>query len=296
MKTCQCDRSAKFVINEPLALKAVLGRQYCIMIFRKLLPFALVASVALPSTGQAAPQVLAVMASLSPQPVLCGSAVCTTSFTSYCLQRERDVPTTGQAYIPTHEKAFTLIITRKDGSEVKVPAMQNVAFASARGYSSVRVMVPRDVITAHDGVSATIVAAAGASLVPEPVAGDPNPITEAEIAFATKSLREHGQDIVDATPDAKAAQIVNRIAATIIPKMPASNEALEELWHNAIDGLGPVRPASADAIEKARGIYDWCKDRSSYHSMGGVKSCLEFKHDDTIMKLNSDYWESQPGY
>lgn len=266
------------------------------MTFKKLLPFAVVASVAFPSTGYAAPQILAVMASLSPQPVHCGSAVCTTSFTSYCLQRERDVPTTGQAYTPTHEKAFTLIITRKDGSEVEVPAMHNVAFASARGYSSVRVTIPKDVITSRDGVSAKIVAAAGASLMPEVVPGDLNPITEAELAFATKSLREHGQDIVDATPDAKAAQIVNRIAATIIPKVPASNEALEELWHKVIDDLGTTRPAGADAIKRARGIYEWCKERSSYHSMGGIKSCLEFKHDDTIMKLNTDYWESQPGY
>lgn len=256
----------------------------------------MVATVALPASGHAAPQILAVMASLSPQPISCGNTVCTTSFTSYCLQRERDVPVTGQAYTPTHKNAFTLIIARKDGTEVKIPAMENVAFTSARGYSSVRVIIPRDVITKHGGVSATIVAAAGASLAPEAIPGDENPISEAELAFATKSLREHGQDIVDATPDAKAAQIVNRMAATIIPKMPATNESLDQLWHDVIDGLGTARPATADAILKARGIYEWCKGRSSYHSMGGIKSCLEFKHDDTIMKLNTDYWESQPGY
>lgn len=256
----------------------------------------MVATVALPASGHAAPQILAVMASLGPQPISCGDSVCTTSFTSYCLQRERDVPTTGQAYIPTHEKAFTLIIAREDGSEVKVPAMDNVSFSSARGYSSVRAIIPKDIITAHGGVSATIVVAVGASLIPEPTPGDKNPISEAELAFATKSLREHGQDIVDATPDAKAAQIVNRMAATMIPKMPASNDALEQLWHDVIDGLGTSRPAGADAIQRARDIYEWCKGRMSYHSMGGIKSCLEFKHDDTIMKLNTDYWESQPGF
>ena len=266
------------------------------MTLKKFLPLAMVATVAFPASGHAAPQILAVMASLGPQPISCGSAICTTSFTSYCLQRERDVPITGQAYTPTHEKAFTLIIAREDGTEVKIPAMKNVAFTSARGYSSVRAIIPKDVITAHGGVSASIVAAAGASLMPEPTPGDENPISEAELAFATKSLREHGQDIVDAAPEAKAAQIVNRIAATIIPKMPASNEALEQLWHDVIDGIGTARPAGADAIHRARGIYEWCKGRTSYHSMGGIKSCLEFKHDDTIMKLNTDYWESQPGY
>lgn len=266
------------------------------MTFKNILPIALVATVALPASGHAAPQILAVMASLGPQPISCGSAVCTTSFTSYCLQRERNVPITGQAYLPTHEKAFTLIIAREDGSEVKVPAMDNVDFTSARGYSSVRAIIPKDVITKHGGVSATIVAAAGASLMPEPIAGDENPISEAELAFATKSLREHGQDIVDATPDAKSAQIVNRIAATIVPKARATDDALDQLWHDVIDGLGTAKPASADAIQRARDIYDWCKGRMSYYSMGGIKSCLEFKHDDTIMKLNTDYWESQPGF
>lgn len=275
---------------------SVLGDNNYMMMFKKLLPFAMVATVAFPASGHAAPQILAVMASLGPQPISCGSAVCTTTFTSYCLQRERDVPTTGQAYMPTHEDAFTLIIAREDGTEVKVPAMENVAFTSVRGYSSVRAIIPRNVIKAHGGVSATIVAAVGASLVPEAMPGDENPISEAELAFATKSLREHGQDIVDATPEAKAAQIVNRMAATIIPKMPASEESLQQLWHDVIDNLGTSRPAGADAIQRARGIYEWCKGRTSYHSMGGIKSCLEFKHDDTIMKLNTDYWESQPGY
>ena len=63
-----------------------------------------------------------------------------------------------------------------------------------------------------------------------------------------------------------------------------------------IDGLGPARPANSEGIQRARDIYDWCQGRMSYHTMGGIKSCLEFKHDENIMRLNTDYWESQPGY
>ena len=253
-------------------------------------------SVSVSSPAHAAPQVLAVMSSLGPQDLRCAGSTCTTTFSSYCLQRERDVPTTGQAYLPAHPDQFQLSVVAADGTETLLPAGEHVIFRSQRGYSAVSATLRRDDLTALGGVSAKIVTAKGAALVPEPVAGDPNPISEAEIAFATKSLREHGEAIVDATPEAGAAMLINRMAATIIPGAPVNSESLEQLWHDAVGGIGTYRPAGADAIERARDIYEWCQGRISYHSMAGIKSCLEFKHDNAIMRLNTDYWENQPGY
>tara|TARA_R110002153_G_scaffold10693_3_gene42080 strand:+ start:684 stop:1499 length:816 start_codon:yes stop_codon:yes gene_type:complete len=253
-------------------------------------------SVSVGSTAHAAPQVLAVMSSLGPQDMRCAGSTCTTTFSSYCLQRERDVPTTGQAYLPAHPDQFQLSVIAADGTATLLPAGDHVIFRSQRGYSAVSATLRRDDLTALGGVSAKIITAKGAALVPEPIAGDPNPISEAEIAFATKSLREHGEAIVDATPEAGAAMLVNRMAATIIPSAPVNTESLEQLWHDAVDGLGTYRPAGADAIKRARDIYEWCQGRMSYHSMAGIKSCLEFKHDNAIMRLNTDYWEKQPGY
>ncbi len=247
-------------------------------------------------SASAAPQILAVMASLGPQQMNCSGSVCTTSLSSYCLQRERDVPSTGQAYLPAAREQFDLVVVAADGSEKTLPAGDHVTFRSVRGYSSVNAVIGRDTLNKLGGVSAKIVVAARAALVPEPVAGDPNPISEQELAYAAKSLRDHGRDVVDSQPDAEAASIVNRLAATIVPRQPASPEGLEQLWRDVINGMGPSRPANAEGIQRARDIYDWCQTRSSYHSMGGVKSCLEFRHDNTIMKLNTDYWESQPGY
>ena len=244
----------------------------------------------------AAPQILAVMSSLGPQHMQCGEYNCVTTLTSYCLQEERDVPTTGQAYMPAHTDQFALVAKTKSGDEITLDVATNIEFASIRGFTMVRATVPAAVIAQHNIVNAKLIAHPGAALVPVPEAIDPNPITEAELAFATRSLRKHGEEIVDNTPDAQAASLVNRIAATIIPKNGVTDETLEQLWHNVIDGLGPAQPVSKDAIDRARDIYNWCQDRSSYHSMSGIKSCLEFKHDDTIMRLNTDYWKSQPGY
>jgi len=244
----------------------------------------------------AAPQVLAVMASLGSQQMSCGSSICTTSLSSYCLQRERDVPTTGQAYLPAAKDQFALVVIDKNGTETSLPASDHMTFRSSRGYSAVNVVISKKTLAKLGGVSAKIIVSDGAALIPEPKEGDPNPISEQEIAYATGSLRDHGNEIVDALPDAEAAGVINRMAATIIPKAPANAESLEQLWHDVIQGLGQSHPANSEGIRKARETYDWCQGRTSYHSMGGIKSCLEYKHDSTIMRLNTDYWESQPGY
>ena len=214
----------------------------------------------------------------------CGSSICTTSLSSYCLQRERDVPTTGQAYLPAAKDQFALVVIDKNGTETSLPASDHMTFRSSRGYSAVNVVISKKTLAKLGGVSAKIIVSDGAALIPEPKEGDPNPISE------------QGNEIVDALPDAEAAGVINRMTATIIPKAPANAETLEQLWHDVIQGLGPSHPANSEGIRKAREIYDWCQGRTSYHSMGGIKSCLEYKHDSTIMRLNTDYWESQPGY
>lgn len=244
----------------------------------------------------AAPQILAVMASPTPQQMRCGGEICTADITSYCLQRERDVPTTGQAYRPAADEQFALIVTDATGARTRLPAGAHVSFASQRGYTSVKATLTIRDLAALGAVGAEIDIAPGAALLPVADAGDPNPISKAEAAFATQSLREHGDAIVDAQPAAQAAGIVNRLVTNIIPGLPADKPVLDQLWHEVIDGLGPAKPANGEAIRRARQIYDWCQGRTSYHSTAGIKSCLEFKHDDQIMRLNSDYWDSQPSY
>lgn len=226
----------------------------------------------------------------------CGGSICSTTFTSYCLQRGRDVPPTGQVYLPAHPDQFSLVVIGADGTETPLPAGEHINFSSVRGFASVNATIGREALAALGGVDARIIVARGATLIPAPVADDPNPVTEAEIAFATKSLREHGDEIVDSAPAGQAAAVINKIAATIVPQATATPDSLRQLWHDVIDNLGPARPSGTDAIERARDIYDWCQGRTSYHSMSGIKSCLEFRHDLEIMRLNGKYWESQPGY
>ncbi|MDA0997667.1 MAG: hypothetical protein O2944_05610 [Proteobacteria bacterium] len=246
--------------------------------------------------AQAAPQVLAVMASLGPQTLHCEGSICVTTFSSYCLQQERTPPVTGQRYLPAADQQFSLILTDAAGKKTRMAATEHVEFRAGRGFTTVGATMSIDVMQRTGAVSAMLDVAANAALVPEPVLGDPNPISASELAFATRSLREHGNEVVDAKPDAVAASLVNRLAVTIQPMQPATEDNLKQLWHDVIDGLGPAVPVNADGIGRARKMYDWCQGHSSYHSMAGIKSCLEFRHDDQILRLNTDYWNSQPGF
>lgn len=253
--------------------------------------------------AEAAPQVLAALTlGDSGEPFICDAAgVCRAEFSTYCLQKDRKAPSTGRAYAPAGPEHFHLVVIAADGSERRLAAGQHVRFMSARGFVAARALLDAETVRELGGTSARLQIAAGAALVPVPEAGDDEPLTEQEIAYARDSLRKRGEALVDAMPEAGAAALLSRLSATIEPRDPATPERLEQLWQDVIEringsgGQGRL-PAVAPAREKARELYEWCQRRSSYHSMGGIKSCLEFRHDDAIQRLNKDYWEGRPGY
>lgn len=251
-----------------------------------------------PHGAEAAPQVLAALTLGDVgEPFVCeADGRCRAEFSTFCLQKDRAAPSSGRAYVPAAPEHFTLVVTAADGSERRLPAGEHVRFMSARGFVAARAILDADTLADLGGATARLDIAAKAALLPTPEPGDPNPLTEQEIAYAAGSLRDQGEALVDARPDAGAAALLGRLAASIVPRDPATPERLERLWQDVIDGVDGPRPGTAPARGKARELYEWCQSRSSYHSMAGIKSCLEFRHDDVIQRLNTDYWESRPGY
>ena len=100
------------------------------------------AGLSLTAPASAAPQILGVVASIAPMPLACSGETCTAQLSAFCLQRQREVPPEKTAYSAADPQAFTLIALRADGSRVRVPVSDQVAFSSAYGYASVRVSVP----------------------------------------------------------------------------------------------------------------------------------------------------------
>lgn len=245
--------------------------------------------------ASAAPQVLAALEHAQGVPFHCYNGTCKTDLTTFCLQQERDVPTVGTAYTPAQAEQFVVRVTNTEGESRDLPAAELVTFASNRGFSSVNVHMDQAKIEAFGFKHARLIVNENASLVPVPADNDPNPLGEAEVVHATTSLREMGTELVDRQPSGVSARMINQLAAMIVNfNAPASDQTLERLWNDVVDDMAPELEQAPGAKERARQAYDRC-GLGWYHSMGGVKDCLNYRHDEVMQQLNGDYWDKQPG-
>jgi hypothetical protein len=253
------------------------------------LAFASLAFAAGPAA--AAPQILGVVASIAPVEMTCTGGTCTAQLSAFCLQREREVPlehTRYQAFDPT---AFQLVARRSDGATVRVPLDARAGFSSAFGYASVRVTVPGALLAELGAESLAVEVAASAAVVPAPVAGDLDPLDEAEVALATGPLRTLASRHFDSPSTARDAA---HLIEAVVNGFPVQS------WEGSVDRAGlwerQVTPAlqsaaSADALALARSVYENCLP-SSY----SMRQCLELKHMNLLSDANRAYWdEASPG-
>ena len=257
------------------------------------LAFAGIAAVAAlgGSPAQAAPQILGLIASIAPVEMTCSGETCTAQLSAFCLQRERDVPVERTSYRAADPGAFTLVARRADGSSLSIPIDERVAFTSAFGYASVRISVPAAVLAEAGAASLAIEVASTAAVVPTDVAGDPNPLSEDEIALATGPLRALASRHFDTPSTARDAA---HLIEAVVNGFPVQS------WEGAVDRAGlwdrQVTPAldtaaSPDALALARSVYENCLP-SSY----SMRQCLELKHMNLLSDANRAYWdEASPG-
>jgi hypothetical protein len=115
-----------------------------------------------PFGAQSAPQILGLIATAEPVPLICADGVCRAEFSSVCLQKDRDMPTEGTVYNLVGDKV-TLIITDKDGGEKRIAAANWVDVRSAETYTAVIIAIPHDFVgpeAAHVAISVDRMAAA----------------------------------------------------------------------------------------------------------------------------------------
>ena len=271
------------------------------MRLKRLLPAAAMAAAVTFSAGlaatpvQAAPQILAALQTWDGVPFHCTGGLCKANLATYCLQKDRPAPDAGQAYYPAVPEAFTLVITDQNGHQRSLPAATHVAFVEARGFMSVAGVIGEgDLAALTAGGTATLVVAENASLLPVAEPGDPNPITAEEVAFATQSLRSHGQRIVDTSVKGQTAQVLAHVKAKLPPGATLPQAASETFWRQTIGDELPTRlPASTLGI--AKGLYESCFNEVGNYRFSDMRRCLEWRQDDLIRELNTDYWRNQPG-
>lgn len=252
----------------------------------------LLAAIGLSSTpAAAAPQILGVVASITPMPLACKDETCTAQLSAFCLQRERNVPPGRTVYHAADPGAFTLIATRADGSSVRIALDERIGFSSAFGFASVRVTVPAALLPEWRAVALAIEVLPSASLVPTPVVGDSNPQSDAEVALATGPLREVASRHFD-TPSTErdAAQLVEAMVNGFPVRSWEGRVDRTALWERQVTPA-MKEAASPEAIALARSIYEKCLPNSY-----GMRQCLELKHMNLLSDATRAYWrEASPG-
>ncbi len=257
----------------------------------RILVIAAFAAVAWPSGAGAAYQIIGLIASAEPVPLTCRGGECSAEFSSFCLQPNRASPPRGARYRAIGGTGITIVGTTVDGRTLPMTRADGLRITAQRGHNAVRISVPVATLVALGVESVAIDVGEGVSLVPEPIVGDPNPQTEADIAIATGPLRVLGSRIVDHGGDTTmAARLTNDLINALPEGGRVGPEVRDGLWDDATRArLQPAITPGARAL--ARGAYERCRANLAGGSIFTLRQCLGSRHDRFLGELNNEYWD-----
>ena len=248
------------------------------------------------ASASAAPQILGVIAYNEPVPLSCATGQCWAELVTICLQKERANPLAGTPYRFYGPGSFELIVTDAQGNERRLPGQEHLKVRVARGFTAVRVELTERDLRELGAVSAAVTVDKGMSLVPVEVAGDPDPISERELAYATELLRtEADRWLASDDPRTQATRVVNRMI-NITPRVgrmsAADRGTLLSRAEAKITGT-----LSDEGRARAAGSFESC--RYMVEKLGrffSMRRCLETKHDSFMLDVNTEYWRAMtPG-
>ncbi len=162
-------------------------------------------------------------------------------------QRNRPAAKRGTVYLPAAAEDFTLTVKTARGERTPA-ATDHVQFIESRGFMAVSAIIPETELLKLGGLDAAIRVRNAASLLPAPVAGEPDPLTEKEIAYVTKWRRAQATEIVDDRPEAKAVKLLAGLTNRLPGTGAVRPAVLDDLWQQAI---GDEVPAAGDASNTA---------------------------------------------
>ncbi len=243
--------------------------------------------------AHAAPQVLALLATDGPTALKCEDGRCAAEFSAYCLQRERPDPDDGIAYRATDD-GMTLIVSAGDGTRREIPAADHVSIVTERSYTAVRVSLPERLLQEWNATQVALEVGPRVTLIPLPIADDPEPQTEADIALAVGPQRSVGERLVDrSSPDSDVVRITNVLINALPERGRVTPDQRGSLWARVIAPRAAALPAAS--VESAGAVYDRCQRKVSIGRYFSLRRCLEAAHDALMVGLNSKYWNAEPG-
>ncbi len=235
------------------------------------------------------PQILGLIASLAPEPMVCDADHCAVEVSAFCLQRHAAVPERGTAYVLPADIAQRVTVTGQTsaGETVTLPSSL-LRLVSARGNRAVQVSVDTDAVAELGLTAVALTIGDNVSAVPATLAARASdPATAQEIALATGSLRRLGGRLVDhGGVSVDAARLLGQLVNAIPDNRVGDVPDRQDLWAQVVDqGL------SGPPVDIARSRYGGC---ATIAGRGFItfRECLASQHDMLINPLNRAYWEA----
>lgn len=237
----------------------------------------------------AAPQSVGLLAMSRPVPLRCEDGNCVANLSGFCLEPRRDNPLPTTPY-ELAGGSVTLVLTRADGSSVRLPAEGRVRFAAEREYTAIKARINDKLLADHAAVSAAIEIGPRVTLIPETDRDDPTAHSREDIAFATGRLRPLAETIFE-IPSIETDTV--RLTAALIQALPwraISDPAVRRsLWRRVVVERGLEGVFSAAGADRARKVFRRCVRRAEYGYITPLRRCLELEHDALIAGMMKRY-------
>lgn len=258
---------------------------------------AIIATAAFTSPGaQAASQVLGLVASNGlPTPLQCEGGVCAGHFSSFCLQQGRPAPSANSEYGLAPGGSLTLVLTLADGRQTRLLGNELLSLRTMIGFTSVRVSLPEAKLKAMGAVAVAVEVGPMTSVIPAAVAGDPNPQSAEEIAYATGTMRHLAEGTFEKRGAAADAARLSSLLINVLPRDEPETQAGRDAVWTTLLAAPAARTLSPEGIKQAHGIYHACEISVASQSSFNLKTCLEMRHADLMALTNRDFWDRTGG-
>ena len=241
------------------------------------------------SGAGAAPQILALVETPEPTPLVCAGGVCRAEFSTLCLQKDRDIPHPNTAYRPADAAKIVLVLRMAGGGTVRVKGRPGLRFQVPRSYVSATAEIAEAEIIRLGAVGAGVEIGPLASLIPVPEPGDAIPLTPDEIAKVTGPFRVAAHRTAQQHKTAiQAARAANRLAIAMLAEPAASHQAQNALWRRIAASLPGGR--TTQGARQAAKIVRACQSYEEKQGIKGFRGCLRFRRDQLMFGINQTYW------
>lgn len=245
----------------------------------------------------AASQVLGLVASNGlPTPFHCQDGTCIGHFSAFCLQEQRPAPSANSEYRLAPGGSLTLIATLADGRSLRLPANDMLTIRTRIGFTSVRMSLPEEKLKSLGAIAVAVEVAPMTSILPAPVASDPDPLSAQEIALATGPMRQAAERPFEQPGEAADAARLSSLMINLLPEdEPQTASMREALWNQVVALASHNRSVTPMGVDDAHRIFSNCEISVASKSSFNLRSCMEIHHADLMAQTNRDFWASTGG-